>query len=101
VTLHVSGSVDVVWSSLNDATYGDFTSMNNGTLGALTLTFTHPGTGGDSVAMTLPPVVLSKDKNDIKMTDVVLSSLNFEATKSLTSGYTIQSTVANGVYLPY
>lgn len=102
VTLKVHGSLDVVWDSFTDSTYGDFTSMENGTLGALTETLQHPSNGG-SAQFNLPQVALSKFSNDIKMTDVIMSTLTFEATKPLTgtSLYTIQAVVSNSVYLPY
>lgn len=101
VTLHVSGSFETVWSSLNDATYGDFTNMLNGTLGSLSLTFTHPN-GLGSVQLFLPQIVLAKYTNDIKMEDVVMSTINFEATKPVTGNYlnTITAIVANTQYLP-
>jgi hypothetical protein len=101
VTLKVSGSFDVVWSSLNDATYGDYTRMINGTVGALSLTLTHPTGGGYSVAVTLPQVVLSKYANDVRLEDVIMSKVTFEASKSLTSGYTIQAVVINGISAAY
>lgn len=102
VTLKVHGTLDVVWDSFTDATYGDFTNMENGTLGALTETLTHPNNGG-SAQFNLPQVALSKFSNDIKMTDVIMSTLTFEASKPLsgTSQYTVQAVVSNSVYLPY
>lgn len=94
VTLHVNGTMTVVWSSLNNGTYGDFTNMVNGTLGALVFTATHPNNLG-TLTVTMPQVVLSKFGNDVKMTDVIMSALTYEATKSLSSGYTIQATLAS------
>jgi hypothetical protein len=101
VTLHVSGSITLTWSSLNDATYGDFSNMVNGTTGALSLSLTHPGATGASLTITCPQVVLNKMTSDIKMTDVIMSNLTFEATKSLTSGYTVQGVLANSVSTAY
>jgi hypothetical protein len=101
VTLHVSGTFDVVWSSLDNATYGDFNSMENGTLGALALSFTHPGGGGYSVALNMPQVALSKYANDVKLEDVIMSSISFEGSKNLTSGYSIGAVVTNGVSTHY
>jgi hypothetical protein len=102
VTVHVSGKIDLVFDSLNDATYGDFTSMQDGTLGTLALAIAHPATGG-SVTISLPQVVLSKYANDLKMTDVVMSSLTFEASRPLTgsSQWTVGATVANSVPTAY
>lgn len=99
-TLHVNGTVDLYWSSLNDSTYGDFTSMVNGTVGALSIAFAQPG-GINTVTITLPKVVLSKYGNDIKVGDLVVSTLSFEAAKSLSSGYTIQAVVTNAVSTAY
>ena len=103
VTLAVNGSFDVVWSSMNDAVYGDFNSLINGTLGSLTFLIAHPGASGSSVQVTLPQIVINKYKNDIKLTDVVMSTLNFEATRPLTGGsqFTIQAVVKNGVSTAY
>ena len=102
VTLHVTGTIDVVWSSLNDPVYGDFTTMQDGTLGALSLAFTHPSDGG-SVTLNCPQVALSKYANDIKMEDTVMSSLTFEASKPLSgaSQWTIQAVVENSVATAY
>lgn len=101
VTVMVSGSFDVVWSSLNDSTYGDYTTMENGTLGALAISFTHPGGGGYSVALNLPQVAITKYANDVKLEDVIMSSVTFSASKSLGSGYTIAATVVNGASAAY
>lgn len=80
VTLHVHGTFETVWSSLNDPVFGDFTNMTNGTLGTLFLSFVHPSNLG-FVNITIPQIVFSKFANDIKMEDVILSSMTFEATK--------------------
>lgn len=102
VTLHTSGTLDVVFDSLNDSTYGDFTRMANGTLGALNFTLTHPASAG-TIAISMPQIVLNKYANDLKAEDVVMSSLSYEASRPLTGSslYTIQATVTNSVYLPY
>lgn len=102
VTVHASGTFDVVWSSLNDTTYGDFTKMQNGTLGALVFTLVHPASAG-TVTITLPQIVLNKYTNDVKMEDVIMSTISYEATRPLTgsSQFTVQATVINNVYLNY
>lgn len=101
VTLKVSGSFDVIWDSFTDATYGDYTTMENGTLGALSLTLAHPADAG-SVELSMPTVALSKYKTDIKISDVVASTINFEASAALTgSTYTIQAVVMNNVATAY
>jgi hypothetical protein len=102
VTFKVSGAVDMVWSSLDDATYGDFTRAHNQTLGALTFTLAHPASAG-TITISLPQIVVSKFSAPLKAEDVVMSQLTFEASRPLTgaSQYTMQATVANAVYLPY
>jgi hypothetical protein len=102
VTLHVNGSVDVVFDSLNDTTYGDFNKMNAQTLGSLQFSLVHPSTGG-SITFYQPQIALAKYANDVKMEDVVMSSLTYEATRPLTGAalYTLQATVINSVYLAY
>ncbi len=102
VRLHTSGTIDLVWSSLNDATYGDFNRMANGTLGAFSFSLVHPASGG-TVTVNQPQIALSKFANDLKVDDVIMSSLTYEASKPLTGNtqYTIQATVVNSVYLPY
>lgn len=101
-TLHVSGTLDMVWSSLNDSTYGDFNRMYNQTLGALTVSLAHPASAG-TVTLTMPQIALSKYGNDLKAEEVVMSSLTWEASRPLTgsSQFTVQATIVNSVYLPY
>lgn len=102
VTLHTNGAIDLVFDSLNDSTYGDFTRMANGTLGSLQFSLVHPMSGG-TITVFLPQIVLDKYANDIKMEDVVMSNLTYEATRPLSgvTQFTIQATVSNSVYLPY
>lgn len=100
--LHVSGTLDMVWSSLDDATYGDFNRMLNQTTGALTVTLAHPASAG-SIAVTMPQIVLVKDPIDLKSDSVVMETLSWEASRPLSGGsqYTVQATVINSAYLPY
>lgn len=102
VTLHTNGAIDMVFSSLNDSTYGDFSRMANGTLGSLQFSLVHPTSGG-TISVFLPQIVLDKYANDIKMEDVVMANLTYEATRPLSGNtqFTIQATVTNSVYLPY
>lgn len=102
LTLHVSGTLDVVFSSLNDATYGDFTKMSNGTLGALDFVLLHTLTG-EKIEVQMPQIVLSKYANDLKIDDVVMSTLTYEASRPLTGSslYTIKALITNNTYLPY
>lgn len=101
VTVKASGTFDVVFSSLNDSTYGDFATMEAGTLGSLAVSFAHPGGGGYSVAMTMPQVALTKVGQDLKTEDVVLSTIAWEGSKNLSDGYTIQAVVTNGISAAY
>lgn len=100
VTLHASGQIDLVFDSLDDATYGDFSRMTDGTLGALSFSLVHPDSAG-TITIDLPQIALSKYANDVKMSDVVMSNLTYEASKDPTASYTIRATVINNVYLPY
>lgn len=102
LTLHTTGVIDVVFDSLNDSTYGDFSRMVNGTLGALDFTLTHPTSGG-TIDISLPQIALSKFANDLKTDSVVMSSLTYEASRPLSgvNQYTIKATITNNVYLPY
>lgn len=102
VTLHVSGSFEAVWSSFNDPTYGDFTLMQQGTLAALNVTLVH-ATTNNTVTLTINQVAINKFANDIKMEDVILSTMNFEATKPVSGNFlnTITATVADTQYLPF
>jgi hypothetical protein len=101
VTLHVNGTLDVVWDSYSDSTYGDYAKMAAQTLGAFSLGVQHPSGGGYGVTLSCPQVVYSKQGTDLKISDVVMSTLSYEATKNLSDGYTIQGTVLNGVSTQY
>lgn len=102
VTLHVNGTVDVVWDSLNDTTYGDFNRLDQQTLGALGFQLQHP-TLSSTINFVCPQIAITKFANDVKISDTILSNMSFEATRPLSGGaqYTIQATVSNSVYLPY
>jgi hypothetical protein len=102
VTLHVSGSFEAVWSSFNDPTFGDFLQMQQGNLASLNISFVH-ATTNNTVTLTINQVALNKFANDIKMEDVILSSLNFEASKPVTGAFqnTITATIADTQYLPF
>lgn len=102
VSLHSSGAIDVVFDSLNDSTYGDWTKMANGTLGAFSFTLTHPSSAG-TITITQPQIVLSKYGADLKTDGVVMSSLTYEASRPLSgsSQFTIGATVVNNVWLAY
>jgi hypothetical protein len=108
VTRKVTGQLQFVFSSLNDATYGYFNHLLNQsggteTPGALSLQFLHPGSGGNGVTISLNKAALKKYQDDIKMEDVVLATVDYEAYLDLTASpvKTLGATVINGVYLPY
>ena len=100
--VHGSGSVDVVFDSLNDATYGDFNRLANGTLGQLQFSLVHPANGG-TISFFYPQVAINKYANDLKQEEVVMSALTWEATRPLTgpAQFTVQAVVFNSTYLPY
>ena len=100
--LHVSGTLDMVWSSFDDATYGDFNRLVNQSTGVLTITLTHPASAG-TITITCPQIVLAKATIDPKAEDVVVSAMTWEASRPLTgvSQYTVQATVVNSAYLAY
>jgi len=102
ISLHVSGSLDMVWSSLDSSTYGDFNRMYNQTLGVLNVTLAHPASGG-SIALQIPQIALSKYANDLKAEDLIMSSLTWEASRPQTGSslYTIAATVINSVWTAY
>lgn len=102
LTVHGSGAIDVVFDSLNDATYGDFNRMADGTLGVLDFTLVHPTNGG-TIDIQMPQIALSKYANDLKIDDVVMSTLTYEATRPLSGAnqFTVRAIVTNSVYLPY
>lgn len=102
VQVHGSGTVDAVWSSLDDATYGDFTKMQNGTLGALSFSLVHPSSAG-TVTLYYPQVAYSKLSIPLKVDDVVMETLSWEASRPLTgpSQYTVSAVFQNSVYIGY
>ena len=102
VIVHGSGAVDMVFDSLNDTTYGDFNRLANGTLGQFQFSLVHPSNGG-TVSFFFPQVAINKFANNLKMEDVIMSSLTWEATRALTgpAQFTVQAVVFNSTYLPY
>ena len=100
VTLHVNGTLDLVWDSYNDATYGDYAKMAAQTLGAFSLSLAHP-TGGSGGTISCPQVVYTKQGIDLKISDIVTSAMSWEASLELTGGYTVQAVVTNGVSTAY
>lgn len=99
VTRRVSGKIDVVFTSLDDATWGYFNQMVAGTTGTLTITLAHPSTGG-SVVFTMPKVLLKRAPDAVKMEDVIMTSLEYEVFLNLTTLQTISATIIDQSYLP-
>lgn len=100
--LHVSGTLDMFWSSFDDVTYGDFNRLINQTTGALSITLTHPASAG-TIVITMPQIALAKAAIDAKPEDVVVSALTWEASRPQSGGsqYTVGATVTNSAYLAY
>ena len=115
----VSGQLDVVFTSLDDATWGYFNIMQNQLQGSLSLTFTHPTSStnnpswntsaGDSITINLPAINIAKYADALKLEDVIMTTLNFEAAYNLggtgqigtSSLTTINATLVNGSWLPF
>lgn len=96
-TRHVSGQFDVVWNSFDDATYGYWNKLfvQPSTTGALSVTWTHPSNAG-VVQLNLTRVRLAKYSDSLKMNDVVLTTLNYEAEYAIGSApNTIQALVTD------
>jgi hypothetical protein len=99
-TLKVSAKVDLVFTSLDDTDWGYWTKMVNGTEGALSLALTHPaGAGGITFAM--PRATIRTYGEAVKMEDVILTTLNFDAFLDFTTMRTFTTTIINSQYLPY
>jgi len=101
VTRKISGQMDVVFDSLDDDTWGYFTKMQNQTQGALSFTLAHPS--GASIVITLNQINISKYADALKLEDVVMSTLDFEASYSLTSSppASIGAVITNSVSTQY
>lgn len=101
-SLHVSGSFDAVYDSLNDTNYGFFTFASVSKIAAsltFTLAHTSPAYG---VVITCPKVVLSKTDQQVKVNDVVMETINFEAQYDLGgTNKTISAVITNGVSTQY
>lgn len=101
VTLAVTGKLDVVWDSFDDATWGYLTQQTAGTGGAVSFTMTHPGTPtAGSVQLSCPNVRLKMVQEQPKFEDVVTSTLDLVAFLDLTTGSCVGATLVNSAYLP-
>lgn len=97
--LEVTGKIDLVWQSFDDATWGYWTQALNGGHGALSFTLAHPTNGG-SVSFACPNVYIKTDAEDPKPEDIVMESLNYVAFLNLATSNTISATIVDSSYLP-
>jgi hypothetical protein len=98
VTRAITGKMDIVFTSLDDATWGYFSQMESGTTGSLLLSFAHPATGGN-MSIYLPKVVLGKTPDSVKMEDIITTSLEWTAFLNISTLQTINATLLNQTYL--
>lgn len=100
----ISGKLTGVFTSLNDATYGWFTQYltNSPMTGSLVISLAHPSNAG-TVAITLSAINVKKYSDEIKLEDVVLVPLEFDARLNLAASplATIGATITDGQYLPW
>jgi hypothetical protein len=82
LTRHITGSLTVVFDSLDDATWGYYTQMINGSSGSLVANWTHTSTGA-SLQITLPQIFLTKYADDVKMDSIIMTTLDYEAVYDL------------------
>ncbi len=96
----ITGKLTLVFTSLNDSTYGYFTkslpSLGTPTQGSIILTMAHPGTAG-SLTITIPQANIAKYTDDIKIGDVIMSNLDFTASYSLSTSSSMSAVLANSV----
>lgn len=97
--IEVSGKVDLVWQSFDDATWGYFTQMLNAGHGVLSFSLAHPANGG-TVTFSCPNVYIKSVTEDPKPEDIVMSSLNYVAFLNLATNNTVSATIVNSSYLP-
>lgn len=100
VTLAVSTKVDTVFQSLDDATWGYWTQMVNGTDATLAVALAHPASAG-TVTLSMPKNRIRTSTDAVKMDDVIISTLQYDAYLKLSTLQTITATVVNANWLPY
>jgi hypothetical protein len=101
----VSGKLTVVFQSLSDSTYGYFNktigSSGNAVTGALSLALTH-ASNSQGVTITCPEISLAKYSDDVKLTDVIISSLDFTGYYDLAStSASVGAVLTNGKSTSY
>jgi hypothetical protein len=99
VTRAITGKIELVWQSFDDATWGYFNQMTAGTAMPLTLTFVHPSSGG-YLNLNMPKVVISKVPDAVTMENIITSSLEFTVFLNIPTLQTISATIADQQYLP-
>ena len=99
LTRTISFKADLVFTSLDDATWGYWTQMVNATDFSITLALTHPSSGG-SVSFTMPKARIKTYTDAVKIDDVILSTITFDIFLNLTTLQTISASVLNSQYLP-
>jgi hypothetical protein len=92
--LRVSGTFDVVWDSLDDATYGYFSQMQAQVDALLSFTLTHPASGG-VITLSMPHVRLTRDVIDPKVAEVMMETISYTAHRSIGVSATINATIQN------
>lgn len=98
---HVSGTFTVVWTSLNDPTFGFYNEMFGGNTGSLETIWRNAGTG-NLVQMNIPRIALKKTTDDIKINDTIMQTVSFEGFYDLADGLpSISMTVLNSQSTAY
>lgn len=100
VTRAVTGKIDLVFTSLDDATWGYYSQMVSGTSGALTLTFQHPASSNE-LQFTMPNVRIAKEMLPLKMEDIIIETLEYTAFLNLTTLQTLSAVITSSAYLPF
>jgi len=96
--IEVSGKIDLVWQSFDDATWGYWTQALNGGHGVLSFTLAHPTNGG-SASFSCPNVYIKTDSEDPKPEDIVMESLNYLAFLNQSTNNTVSATIVDSSYL--
>jgi hypothetical protein len=99
LTRTVSFKADLVFTSLDDATWGYWTQMTTGTSFSVALGFTH-AEGGGAVSFAMPLAKIKTYTDAVKIDDVIMSTISFDIYLNLPTLQTISATVVNGLYLP-
>lgn len=100
VALHVNGTFDMVYDSLDDENYGFWNQMYTEQEAALSFNMTNAE--GFGIGFYMPKVDLKSDQIDPKVTDVIMESVAYEVRRSLSSEpYSIYVTITNGYHLAY